>query len=159
MDEFDDLLEDEDETPETKPDNASAAKARIDRQKAKLQKELDELKAWKVERERADRDQAVKAALEAVGVDMRSVNFYQELIAAEDPAAALPSLKQKYLGEEEEATPAPQAGFTPTVFEEATPAAAKRLTRQEWEDVMRENPARATALAEAGKVKWNYNPT
>lgn len=160
MDEYEDMLEDEDEGSE-KQDNAAAAKARLDRQKAKLQKENEELRAKLAARERADREMVLKAEFEKRGIPYAAVQVYQGFLAAENPEEALPQLFSQYLPPQEETEePAPpQAGFTPTVFEERTVPAAKKLTRAEFEDIMRVNPARGQALAEAGKVEWHNLPS
>ena len=74
---------------------------------------------------------------------------------AEVTPEAVKSFAQEYsIGPE----PEPNRGFTPTVIAgERTIPAAKTYTRAEMEEIARVNPARARALADSGRVKWN-NP-
>jgi len=54
--------------------------------------------------------------------------------------------------------PTRPVGYTPTAIgNEGHVPTARTYTRAEMEEIAKENPARARALAEAGRIRWN-NP-
>ena len=136
-------LEDEDEEPE--PDPAAQAAA----------KELETLRSYKAHTETAAREAAVISAFKEAGLNTRAAKLYGVLHPEGDPTAE--SVKE--FASDYSIGPEPdRSGYTPTVIqgERATPS-AKTYSRSEMEVIARENPARARALADSGRVKWN-NP-
>jgi len=150
------LGDDEENTDERGNPNAQA---RIDREKARMQKELEELRAFKAEAEQRQRVDAVAQVFRNIGLKPKHAKFYPTDGDATEEAIRIWAISEELLedvGEEAEPmTSTGQSGFTPTVITEATTPAGKRYTREEFEEIMRENPERGRALAEAGKVRWN----
>ena len=157
-----DLLDDDEDQEDTQEQqsNASAAEKRLDREKAKLKKELEELRTWKQEREAADKARTVKEVFTEVGLNQKWADFYRGEETSPEAVRAW-ALANDFLQIEEDAEPeAPAAaptGYTPTVIQGGEPPAGKMYTRKEMEDIARVNPQRARALADSGKVAWN-NP-
>ena len=148
---------DDDEEPEADQPaaNREAAERRVARRDARIQKELEELRAYKAENEAANRKAQVKDVFQQAELNPRWADFYQGEEAT--PEAVRAWAVQNELIQVEDEAPAPTTGYTPTVIESGHVPAGKTYTRKEMEEIARDNPARARALADSGKVIWN-NP-
>ena len=156
-----DLLDDDEEQEDTQEQqsNASAAEKRLDREKAKLKKEIEELRTWKQEREAADKARTVKEVFTEVGLNQKWADFYRGEETTPEAVKAW-AVANDFLQIAEDAEPEPAAaptGYTPTVIQGGEPPAGKMYTRAEMEEIARVNLPRARALADSGKVQWN-NP-
>lgn len=166
-DRIDDLLGDDEDEPQSdsKPaaskDNAAFAQMR--KELRDLKKEADELRAFRVDREKADRETAISGVFTEVGLNPKHAKLFTALNPEGD---ATPELVAKFATEyglvtnEGEGFEMPQPasehrGFTPTVVEGGSTPAGKTYNREEFDQIMRENPVRGRQLAEAGKVHWN----
>ena len=160
----DDLL-DEDEGERSTPEprgNDAAAQARIDREKQKLRKEVDELRAWKVEREQADRARSVEATFAELGLNPKHAKFYQAEDASADAIKAW-ATAEDLLGIESEENPsppppAPTTGFTPTVIAGGTALGSKVYTMEEFSQLLETNPNQAMQIYNAGRVALDKAP-
>ena len=132
MDRVDDLLDGDDSGDQDTPSqNRSAAETRIERDKAKLQKEIEELRSWKAEREQADRTQSVAATFSELGLNPKHAQFYQGQETTTEAVRAW-AVEQEFLsvdnqGETAPAAP-PEVGFTPTTFGEGQHLGARFYT-------------------------------
>ena len=152
MDRVDDLLDDEEETP-APPDNASAAQTRLDREKAKLKKEVEDLRGWKAEREKTDRAASVAETFKDIGLNPKHAKFYQAEDASPEAIKAW-AVEEDFLqlGEGEQAPVAPSTGFTPTVIPGGLPLGAKMYSPQEWAKASVEDPILGQRLLAEGRV-------
>ena len=160
-DAYSDLLnDDEDEQPEPKretgKDNAAFAQMRKDLKAA--QKELEEARAYKVEREKADRETAITSVFSEIGLNPK----HAKLFAIANPEGeATPELVSQFAAEyglattEGEAVEAPaptERGFTPTVINEGQALGAKTYSVEEWRQLARDDPAQAEKVFNANRV-------
>lgn len=154
------LLGDDEENPGT-PDNAAFAKMR--KELKALQREADELRAFKAQAEQKAREGELANVFQQIGLKPRHAKFYPADAETTPEAIQQWAISEEFITVDAEAggqettvsVTSPQAGFTPTILTEGATPAMKRYTREEFEQIMRENPERGRALAEAGKVKWN----
>ena len=157
-----DLLDDdEDEQPEPKretgKDNAAFAQMRKDLKAA--QKELEEARAFRVEREKADRETAITGVFSEVGLNPK----HAKLFAIANPEGeATPELVAQFAAEYGLATnageaveaPAPtERGFTPTVINEGQALGSKVYTHDEFAELMKTDQNRAFKAYQDGRVK------
>jgi hypothetical protein len=116
-------------------------------------KELEDLRTYKAETETAKREEAIAAAFSEAGLSTKAAKLYAALNPeGEATAESVSAFASEYGIGPEAVKP---TGFTPTVIPGGRTPAAKTYTRKEMEDIARVNPARARALADSGRVKWN----
>lgn len=151
------LGDDEDET--TEPKNADWARQRKELKAA--QKELEELRAFKAQAEQDRRKDAVAEVFRSIGLKPKHAKFYPTEGDTTEEAIRIWAISEELLEDTGDEMPTPASGspsgFTPTVLSEGTTPGVKRYTREEFEQIFRENPEKGRALLEAGRVKWN-NP-
>ena len=142
VEEVDDLfdLDEGDETAET--EQAPAVDV----------KEVEELRGFKQQTEPENREAAVADAFTAAGLSPKAARLFIALNPGVDPT---PELVKRFAGDYDLGPPPDRSGYTPTVISGGHVPAAKTFTRAEFEDIMRENPARGRALAESGRVRWS----
>ena len=147
-----DAFDDEDSQEQADPPEESPAQKRLDREKAKLRKELDELKAYKAEREKADRGASITATAAELGINPKHAAFYQDEDASPEAIKAW-AIANDFLAfaEGEEPAEVPTTGFTPTVIE-GTPPGSKIYEFDEWMKLSQTDPAKAAQLWTAGRV-------
>ena len=160
-DPLEDLLNSGDEeTPNDKgQDNESAAQARLDREKAKLKKQVEELTAWKAERETADRASAISNVFGEVGLNPKWSEFYQGEDATPDAIKAW-AVDKGFIQVDEDA-PEPEVetrGFTPTVVAESQVLGTKSYSFEEWKKVAETDEAKAMQLWNSGRVQPEVAP-
>lgn len=117
-------------------------------------KELERLRAFEEQTKASAREAAIVSAFKEAGRNAAAAKLFATLNPDGDvtPEGVKLFCEEFAIGPE----PEPNRGYTPTVIanERAVPA-AKTYTRAEMENIARENPARARALAESGRVKWS----
>ncbi len=152
-----DLPQDDEETPEAQPerrqDNQAAA---AQRKLAKAEKELEELRAFKAEREKVDRQNVVKNTFSELGLQPEWAEFYADEEVTPESVKQWAVTKKLLQGGDEEPepeAPAPSAGFTPTVIDGGNALGSKVYTFEEYEEVRRADPAKADQLRKAGRVQ------
>jgi hypothetical protein len=136
---FDEDEEQVEPTPEGEPVNAE---------------ELQDLREFKAAALQAQREGDIGDAFEKQGYTRKLGKLY----AALHPEGEATAEDVKAFAAEYEVMPTRAVGYTPTtVSNEGRVPAAKTYTRAEMEEIAKQNPARARALAEAGRIRWN-NP-
>lgn len=160
MSDYDDLLDDdEDDKPEPKAkDNAAFAQMR--KELKDLKKEADELRAFREEREKADRALAISEVFKEVGLNPKHAKFYQGDEATPDAIKAW-AVAEDFLQVNEDEAPAPapeQRGFTPTVINEGQALGTKVYTFEEYEELRKSDPQRAQKAREANRVQRETAP-
>jgi hypothetical protein len=117
------------------------------------EKELEELRAYRETTQAEKRQQAIASAFEEAGLPSKASRLFDALNPDSEPTAdAIKAFSEEYGINPDPPKP---TGFTPTVVQGSRTPAAKKYTRQEMEEIARDNPARARALAEAGRVQWS----
>lgn len=151
----------EDENPDQQS-NAQQAQARLDREKAKLKKELEELRAFKAETEERGRQQSVAQTLKEIGLREEWAEFYKGEESTPD-AVRQWAVDKKFLqpSEDEPAEPPAPAptGYTPTVIAEASVPGSKTYSMDEFNKMMNEGQAeKAMKLWSQGRVAKHAAP-
>lgn len=162
-DPFDSFDDEEDQEQEAQQEDPPA-KQRLDREKAKLRKELDELKAWKAEREKADRGATVAGIAKELGLNPRHAQFYQGEDASPEAIKAW-AVENEFLANDADAEPAAAptgADYAPTDIG-GLPVGTKMYSFEEYEDIRKSNPFKADELRRAGRVQpverpWAIQP-
>ena len=160
-DAYSDLLGDDeddsqsDDKPEAKPNNQLSA---AQRKLAKAEKELEELRAFRAERVKSDRENSITKVFSEVGLDPRHARLFAALNPEGEATAELvATFANEYglvatTGEEVEAPAAPERGFTPTVIAEGQALGAKVYSVAEWRQLARDDPAQAEKVFDAKRV-------
>ena len=113
--------------------------------------EVEELRTYKAESETAKREALIAEAFKEAGVSPKAARLYSALHPDGEPSTAdIAAFSEEYGLQREKPT-----GYTPTLIQGGHTPVAKKYTRQEMEEIARDNPARARALAEAGRVQWS----
>jgi hypothetical protein len=116
--------------------------------------ELEELREFKTVALQAQREGEISDEFEKAGYSGKLAKLWSAL----NPEGLPTAESVKAFAAEYGVTPSRAVGYSPTVIgNEAHVPTAKTYTWAEMEQIAKENPARARALAEAGRVKWN-NP-
>lgn len=138
---FDDYDEEEIEpTPEPAPEPVNA--------------ELEDLREFKAVALAAQREGDIGDAFEKAGYTRKLAALYIALHPGDEATAE----DVKAFADEYEVTPTRPVGYTPrAISSEPTVTPARTYSRAEMEEIAKQNPARARALADAGRVRWN-NP-
>ena len=152
---------DDDEAPSEnapkQPSNSEWARLRKELKEAKAAaKEAEELRAFKAEREKADREATVKTAFQELGLNPKHAKFYSGEGDVTPDAVRAWAVAEDFLQVEEgEAAeePAPAAGFTPTVISEAKTVGSKVFSFDEFLELSKTDPGRANELWRAGRVE------
>ncbi len=101
-----------------------------------------------------ERQSEVAEQFEKQGFTRKLAKLYRAL----NPDGEATPEDVKAFAAEYEVMPTRAVGYTPTtVSNEGRVPAAKTYTRAEMEEIAKQTPLRARALAEAGRIKWN-NP-
>ena len=149
-------LDFDDEESEEQPDppEKNPAQQRLDREKAKLKKENEELRAYKAEREKADHQATVQKTFAEVGLNPKWSEFYQGEEATPEAVKAWALAKDFIQPSEDnnEEPAAPTTGFTPTVIE-GQPLGTKFYSFEEYEEIRKTDPMKADGLRRAGRVQ------
>ena len=117
--------------------------------------ELEELREFKAVALEAQREGEISDAFERAGYFAKLGKLYRAL----NPDDEATPEDVKAFAAEYEVMPTRQVGWSPTVLaSESHAPTAKTYTRAEMEEIARDNPARAQALAEVGRVMWNNLP-
>lgn len=167
MADIDDLFDGEEEqgnqkTP--KDEDADRAWATMRRKLDKLEKEAQELRAYKVEVETKQRTASVADAFTALGLKPKHAEFYPADAPTEPDAIKAWAVDKELLALEEgeevtEVTTSPQStGFTPTAVGEGAPLGSKRYSFEEWEKLLASDPNRAMQVWNAGRVERESSP-
>lgn len=159
-DPLDALLGDDEDAPEQQPDSkGNAAFAEMRKTNKQLQKELEELRAFKVEQDRVAREQSITSVFSEVGLNPKHAKLYSALNPeGEATPETVAQFASEYglvtnAGDEVEA-PAPQPkGFTPTIVSEASIPGSKVLSHDEFVELMKTDPNKAFQLHQAGRVR------
>ena len=159
---FADDDDDEDQTPTPAADkNKPFADLRkharsLEKQLKDATPELEALRAYKLERDEAERKGALKDVFTAVGLKEAQISLYPA--DAEPTEAAIRTWATQYelvpTGTDTNSVPAPAPapqGFSPVVTG-AGPTPRGKLTRDEWLQVTAKDPARGRQLLESGQV-------
>lgn len=160
-DRFDDLLsDDESETPDTpadKPKTDNQLQA-AQRKLAKAERELEELRAFKAEREQADRNHQIEGVFTDLGLSPKHAKLFAALnpegeattesVAGFASEYGLPTVE----GGAVEAPAAVERGYTPTVIGEAAPPGAKTYSIEDWRNISMADPKQGQQLLQQGRV-------
>lgn len=142
----------EQEAPSQEPKETNAmrqvreALKRAKATEAELRAERDQL----AETLQAKVEAETTAALQSAGLSPRQAEVFRKAYDSVTPEN-ISAFKAEVLGQAEEGAP---AVFAPLVLNGGE-APTKRYTRQEFESIMRSNPAQGTQIAEAGLVDWD----
>jgi hypothetical protein len=150
-----DLPDDDEETPAQKPrNNEAAALRKMEKDMKALSTELEELRTFKVEREKQDRGNAVTSAFQELGLNPKHAKFYSGEGDVTVDAIKAWAVAEDFLtvSEDEAAPEAPQPGFTPTVIEGSQAPGSKIYEFDEWMKLSQSDPTRAQQLWKAGRV-------
>lgn len=145
----------EDETPEQS--NVQQAQARLDREKAKLKKEIEELRAFKAETEQQNRQRTATEVFQQVGLRPEWAEFFTGDEVTPDAVKAW-AVEKRFVQPSEdepasEITPEAPTGFTPTIITEASVPGSKVYSMDEFNKMMNEGQAeKAMKLWNSGKV-------
>ena len=151
------FLDDEDDTSAEESSNkADAAFAKQRKQIDRLEKELAELRAFKAERDKTDRETSIGGMFTQVGLNPKHARLYAALNPEGD---ATPEQVAAFAAEfglvtaegEQPATPTPEPGFTPAVIG-GQPLSAGVLSAADWRQVALTDPTRAQRLLAEGRV-------
>lgn len=129
---------------------------KLEKELAQTRKEADELKTWKAETESRSRTQVLSAA----GFNEKQAQAFLAM-NQEVSSEAIQSFKSEVLGQGEAPESASRndtsSGFGPTDTsgERSGTTAGGYVTRQEFEQIMRQNPAKGDELVRSGKVLFN----
>jgi len=118
-----------------------------------LAKEVEELRVFKAEREKADRQNAVTGAFTALGLQPEWTKFFDGEETTEDAVKAW-AVSNKFLQPAED-EPAPEpvsTGYTPTVIE-GSPIGSKIYSFDEWLKMSETDPAQANQLWKSNRVE------
>lgn len=163
---FDFPADDAEEETQQEQSNAQQAQARLDREKAKLKKELEELRAFKIETEAKLRQQSVAETLQQAGLQPEWAEFYKGEDTTPEAVKAWAVAKKFIQPSEDEPEPEavepPTAGFTPTVVAEANMVGSKFYSAEEFAALQRNDPKKAERVYQAGRLKkeevpWSYS--
>lgn len=146
---------DDEETPQEQPrNNEAAARRKLEKEMKALSTELEDLRAFRAEREKQDRANSVSTAFQALGLNPLHAKFYTgEGDVTEDAVKAWAVENQFLRLEEGEAAPEPApAGFTPTVIEGSQALGGKVYPFDEWMTLSQSDPDKANAIWKAGRV-------
>lgn len=158
MDRVDDLLDGEDDTQPEESDNRSFAElrkayGRLEKQNKAAASELEELRAFKVEREQQERHQAIAATFTEIGLNPKHAKFYQGEDATPEAIKAW-AVAEDFLPADGE-LPEPAAatsGYTPTVITDPKTLGSRNYSVSEWKELARTNPDLAQRLHAEGRV-------
>ena len=170
-DRIDDLLlgdDDDEESGKTKDDSAEQ---RASREFARMRKELktsgeelETLRAFKVEREKVDREASISGVFQEVGLNPQ----HAKLFAAVNPdgeatAESVAKFATDYglvttEGKPVEAPKKGDRGFMPTVINEGQALGSKTYTHEEFMELLKTDPDKAIQLHQAGRVALNKSP-
>ena len=155
-----DLLDD-DEDDQTNPQQDSKSKAAFAQMRKDLkaaQTEAEEGRAWRAEREKSDRENAITGIFTEVGLNPKHAKLFSALNPEGDPTAeTVAQFAAEYglvttAGEEVEAPEPRSPGFTPTVISEGQALGAKTYNAAEWLELSRSNQAEAQKVLASGRV-------
>lgn len=157
-----DLLGDDEEPSGDAPDKPKhdSQLQTAQRKLQKAEKELEELRAYKAERDTADRHQGVSQAFTSLGLNPKHAKFFPKDTEVTEDAVRAWAVAEDFLVENpDQPTPeAPTPGFTPTVISEGQALGARFYTFEEYEEVRRQDPAKADQLRRAGRVQAVSKP-
>jgi hypothetical protein len=153
----------EQQQPEVDPKKLGYALRQREKETKKLAKELEELRTWRADRERQDKESTLSGAGLSAGQAKAFLRLYEEVTPE-----AIQSFRTDILGMAPEPTPEPEpqaapetpapAGFAPTST--GTPVIAKHMLEAKDYRAMMKNPATrpdAIKAAREGRVLPN-NP-
>lgn len=160
-----DLL-DEDEVDDDREQQAAQKRANAERRKEQkaLETELAELRAFKDERVKTDRENAIGTVFGEVGLNPKHAKLYAALYPEGDATTeTVAQFASEYglvttEGEPVAAPEVPKPGFTPTVINEGTALGSKIYTNEEFAELLKTDPNKAFQLHQAGRVKLNKLP-
>lgn len=122
---------------------------------ASIQAEIDQLRAYKAEAEKADRIADVAAVFTDAGLSPAFAAIYTALNPDEPTPQDAARFAAEYglpVEQTQDEHPEPR-GFTPTVFASGTMASAKMYDLDEYVEVLDKNPAKAMQIRRAGRVR------
>ena len=151
-------LSDDDEVSTSQDDAAQKREAADIRKRLKaaeaLTQEVEELRAFRQEREKADRQNAVTSVFNEVGLNPKWAGFYNGDDSSPEAIKAW-AIEQEFIQPQEDDTPAPvqSTGFTPTVIPDSAPLGSKIYSGEEFELLLKHDPKKAEAVYKAGRYK------
>lgn len=158
----------DEEDTESKPTEDSksfkelrSAYNRLEKQLKTLEPELTDLRAFRADREKVDRETAISGIFQQVGLNPKHAKLYAALNSeGETTAESVAQFAAEYgllteEGGQVEAPPAVPAGAAPTVLAETTAPGSKVYSHDEFTEMLN-NPAtqaKAFQLYQSGRVK------
>lgn len=122
---------------------------KLEREAAAAAKERDELRAWKESRVQEDNSNALKGA----GLSPRQADVFLKFYGDVTPEN-IAEFRRDVLGAEVEETAPPEEEFRPTGAVSAFGQEEKPLSKAEFEALWAKDPAKARAVAAAGRVQF-----
>jgi len=148
-------LEDDEEETEPQPDPKQSNQLNAAQRKlAKAEKELEELRQFKADQEKATRTNSITETFKEIGLNPKWAKFYQgeevtpETIKAWAVAEDFITLEATGSAETAEAP----TGYTPTVIPEGQTLGAKVFTPAEFKELARSDPGQAQKVFNEGRV-------
>lgn len=164
-DPLEDLLAGDEVDNDNRDTQAATNRANAERRKEQkaLDAELSELRAFKLEREQIDRQNAIGKVFTEVGLNPKHGKLYAALHPeGETTTEQVAQFATEYglVTTEGEAVEVPEVktGFTPTVINEGTALGSKVYTHDEFIELMRTDQNKAFQLYQAGRVKLDKLP-
>jgi hypothetical protein len=150
-----DLLDGDEDTPEpaaNKPKTDNQLQA-AQRKLNKAEQELEELRAWRAEREGKDRTESIGTVFKELNLNPKHAKFYPPDAEVTEDAVRAWAVTEEFLNVEEGGEPASdRGGFTPTVINESQALGSKQYSVQEWREIAMRNPAEGQQLLQRGRV-------
>lgn len=164
-DPFADVLDD-DEVDTNREQDAATKRANAERRKQEkvLEAEVTELRAFKADREKFDRENTIGTVFAEVGLNPKHAKLYAALNPEGD---ATPQTVAQFAadyglttteGEPVAVPEVPATGFVPTVITEGTALGSKMYSHEEFMELLQTNPEKAMQLHKAGRVRLNQSP-
>lgn len=151
------LFGEEEETPEEPESNFKQLRTHANKLEKSLkarETELEELRAFKTEVDQTKRTAEVAKVFTDLGLTTPAATKLWNLEHPEDTPS--PATVQSWAVENgfavSEDAPIQDTGFTPTQTPEGIPPGAKRLSRQEWQQLANDDPMAAQLAFQKGRV-------
>ena len=131
----------------------------LERERKTLTKELDELRAWKADREHADRSKSVTGVFSDLGLGEKQAELYMKLnpeaesVEPGDARAFAEEYGWAVTSSDEESADT-SAGFSPSQASSGIPAKGQRLSSEDFWKLVKENQAEALKMARDGRVDF-----
>lgn len=130
---------------------------RLEKETAKMNRELAELREFKSSITKAERAQQVQGAFKELGLNEKQAELFLRVTDAEEITVdSVKQFAQQYgliVGDEDTTTV--DGGFPPTNVSTTAESTGRMLSRDEFEKLAATNPTRARQYLTEGRVKWN----